>query len=370
LVLAAIALAGRAAAVEQPRISNVRPLEDRPYLVVDVEYPKAWAETSFTVEADGKAVPARALGGGFDPESNLATYLVFPGAACKKLAARWDGPRPGRTPPAKLAWKAPALAVLLDRLGTRDAVLQPGALEFQVFPPATARFFQGGAELGATAVEGRGPGRRVRVTPRWAAGLNTVQMVVAGPAPTLRDFTFVLLDGGGLEPGATAQLVYGTVGGKSGPFYELDVVGEALRVGQTRFATTVTADAEGWLLDSQVLAAPLEAVAPGEATLRILRKGHFLEGFEPFAEHRIRVGPAAASTGGGLARDPVEDDPRYAEAFAKIDAEVDAALADHPQRGGEGFCNIRWETKKRMLKTNYGIDWRSPADMNPHVIFD
>jgi len=72
----------------------------------------------------------------------------------------------------------------------------------------------------------------------------------------------------------------------------------------------------------------------------------------------------------GLAHDPVEDDPRYSEVFKTIDDEVKKILADHPLRGGEGFVNIYWETKKRLLKEKYGIDWHSPGELNPHVIFD
>jgi hypothetical protein len=72
----------------------------------------------------------------------------------------------------------------------------------------------------------------------------------------------------------------------------------------------------------------------------------------------------------GLDRDPVEDDPRYVEVFRTIDDEVKESLASDPRRGGEGFVNIYWEAKKRLLKQKYGIDWRSPGEMNPHVIFD
>ncbi len=72
----------------------------------------------------------------------------------------------------------------------------------------------------------------------------------------------------------------------------------------------------------------------------------------------------------GLVHDPVEDDPRYAEIFRSIDDEVKALLVDHPQRGGEGFVNIYWQTKKNLLKQKYNIDWRSPGEMNSHVLFD
>jgi len=72
----------------------------------------------------------------------------------------------------------------------------------------------------------------------------------------------------------------------------------------------------------------------------------------------------------GLAHDPVEDDPRYADTFEKIDDEVKDLLADHPLRGSHGFVNIYWDTKKQLLKKKYGIDWRSPGELNPQVLFD
>jgi hypothetical protein len=71
-----------------------------------------------------------------------------------------------------------------------------------------------------------------------------------------------------------------------------------------------------------------------------------------------------------LKHDPIEDDPRYAEIFKTIDDEVDALLADHPQRRSEGFVHFYWRIKKDRLKRKYGIDWRSPGELNPYVIFD
>jgi len=71
-----------------------------------------------------------------------------------------------------------------------------------------------------------------------------------------------------------------------------------------------------------------------------------------------------------LAHDPVEKDPRYAGIFKTIDAEVDQTLAKHPLKGNMGFCYTIWETKKRILKEKYHIDWQTPAEMNPQVMFD
>lgn len=72
----------------------------------------------------------------------------------------------------------------------------------------------------------------------------------------------------------------------------------------------------------------------------------------------------------GLYYDPIEDDPKYAEVFSKIDAEVKTALDMPTKRKGRGYVHIFWGTKKRILKQKYNIDWRTPSELNPHIIFD
>lgn len=37
---------------------------------------------------------------------------------------------------------------------------------------------------------------------------------------------------------------------------------------------------------------------------------------------------------------------------------------------GLGYCYSFWKEKKRILKTEYGIDWLSPADRNPGILYD
>lgn len=77
--------------------------------------------------------------------------------------------------------------------------------------------------------------------------------------------------------------------------------------------------------------------------------------------------PTGQST---LAHDPIEDDPRYENVFDKIDSEVDEQLKDHPMKDRIGFVHFYWNTKKEILKKKYGIEWKSPKEMNPHIIFD
>jgi hypothetical protein len=74
--------------------------------------------------------------------------------------------------------------------------------------------------------------------------------------------------------------------------------------------------------------------------------------------------------GSWIAHDPIEKDPRYKSVFANIDAEVNEVLKDHPLRGRMGFCYTIWATKKEILKQKYGIPWKTPAEMNPHILFD
>jgi hypothetical protein len=73
----------------------------------------------------------------------------------------------------------------------------------------------------------------------------------------------------------------------------------------------------------------------------------------------------------GFRSDPQERDPRvspFIEAAA-IDAECElrAEGADEHQLG---YCHLLWERQRTILRERYGIDWRTPAQMNPDVFFD
>lgn len=35
-----------------------------------------------------------------------------------------------------------------------------------------------------------------------------------------------------------------------------------------------------------------------------------------------------------------------------------------------GFCHAVWNTQKMVLKRDYNIDWKTPAELNPDVIYD
>lgn len=73
------------------------------------------------------------------------------------------------------------------------------------------------------------------------------------------------------------------------------------------------------------------------------------------------------SLGGMLKTDPVQLSPAWEEIIYDVECELEAALKDEPR--GMGFCFAYWSAKKAALARR-GILWRSPAAMNPRVMFD
>ena len=64
--------------------------------------------------------------------------------------------------------------------------------------------------------------------------------------------------------------------------------------------------------------------------------------------------------------------PEIIEKLTKIEEEVnnrvEEILKDVPKL--LGYCHTFWETKKRVLKEDYGIEWLTPAECFPDVRFD
>lgn len=71
---------------------------------------------------------------------------------------------------------------------------------------------------------------------------------------------------------------------------------------------------------------------------------------------------------GYLRHDRVEYTWQWEDIAEEVETQLDELLKDVPR--GMGFCFRYWSEKERLLKEKYGIDWHSPAIMNPGVIFD
>ena len=71
--------------------------------------------------------------------------------------------------------------------------------------------------------------------------------------------------------------------------------------------------------------------------------------------------------------DPVESTAKYKKIEKQLNHDIEGALEKdglptNPLQSG--LCHLFWIYKKQVLKEKYGIEWRSPSEMTPHVIFD
>lgn len=66
--------------------------------------------------------------------------------------------------------------------------------------------------------------------------------------------------------------------------------------------------------------------------------------------------------------DPIEDDPEIAKVIQQAEQETEEAVRSCKR--GMGFCHLVWNTKQQILKEKYGIEWFTPVEMNPAIIFD
>lgn len=69
-----------------------------------------------------------------------------------------------------------------------------------------------------------------------------------------------------------------------------------------------------------------------------------------------------------MSHDPIERDPKIAPLIDEADRITQNELANEKRR--MGFCHVYWQTKKRILNEQFGVDWQTPAEMNPGVMFD
>lgn len=86
--------------------------------------------------------------------------------------------------------------------------------------------------------------------------------------------------------------------------------------------------------------------------------------FTPTELMKILINP----TIGSLKRDPVEYTYKWEEIYYEVEEYLNERFANAPRQ--MGFCFKYWSVKREYLKENFNIDWKSPAQMNPRVVFD
>lgn len=70
----------------------------------------------------------------------------------------------------------------------------------------------------------------------------------------------------------------------------------------------------------------------------------------------------------GESFDPQETAPRLADIFVKTDLLAERAVRNI--RRDKQFIFRFWLVKKRILKREYGIDWKTPAELNPNITYE
>ena len=68
-------------------------------------------------------------------------------------------------------------------------------------------------------------------------------------------------------------------------------------------------------------------------------------------------------------------EPKIVKAICKefkLDTTCEKLALDelHYKYFGLGFCHVVWRVQKKILKSEYGIDWKSPSDLDPGTMFD
>ena len=92
-----------------------------------------------------------------------------------------------------------------------------------------------------------------------------------------------------------------------------------------------------------------------------------LERTEDYLNRSVSMEDWCKKYGIMLKFDPVERSEQWEKCIYEVEKECDRKLSGEPK--GMGFCFSYWSTKKAVL-AKYGIEWDSPATMNPRVMFD
>lgn len=84
-------------------------------------------------------------------------------------------------------------------------------------------------------------------------------------------------------------------------------------------------------------------------------------------EYRVKADNIRFDLRGNIKHDPLEDTPKYKAIEKLVELEIKLRLIG--KHRGLGFCYKYWAVKHAVL-ARYGIEWHSPAEMNPYVMFD
>lgn len=265
------------------RLTEFRQLADTPgYARLQLAFPPSWGEPVIVAQVNGRPVEARITGSGNTPSREVRELQVFLGDTAPRrlrLSTQVDGRE--HVAEATLHWNLAAGVCLLDGAGTNQALLAPAPLRLALMNLTKVRVLHDGQELvGHPVADAFRHGQVLELKPDWHFGRNRIEVeATTGDGRSLRqEYSFVNLQRALLAPGEPFRLTPGPAESRSGPFYRIELEGEAvLSEPSPREETLHSLDDDGWLVSSRSQAFEIRAQKPGSARLRLFVKDHFTQ---------------------------------------------------------------------------------------------
>jgi hypothetical protein len=121
--------------------------------------------------------------------------------------------------------------------------------------------------------------------------------------------------------------------------------------------------------------------------LPVMSAKRALQSLTPDEQLSMVIDTENAIRTGGIARDPLEDDSVIGpKIHAVLEMVTDRVIREYDEHIAEmrkktpdvadflanrrGICHLIWRDAKTQLLNEFGIDWKTPAELNPGSVFD
>jgi len=278
------------------QISGVNPMKFPVYAEVTVTMPAAFRKSPVSLSVNGETVnyqnhPVYSLVGADDYPSS--TLRFFPGSRGEKqVTVRAVSDKRIIQSSVSFFWEGLPFVALVNHFGEGELVTAKETLSVVAVNAGDVKISFNGAD-----VKGEVLGQEAKIftfLPEWKAGKNELNIASRSSdgKPLQQRYSFVFAENGIVRQGDKMFIRYEDEGvkGKSGPWSDVQVHGEAVRAAERdRTVKTCVLSDEGWLSERGSRILELAAVAPGTATVRIVRNARFLESPEIEREIVLRV---------------------------------------------------------------------------------
>lgn len=298
LVLTALGV-GQVWGQDAIKITGWQPLPfvaEPPYIILEVEYPHTLERPQEAITVNGRPARYRLSGGGSNPAARQQDYYLYVGApGAKQVSVTLTSGGKHLSASTQLDFRSGGGILPLGRLAG-EGVFSPGEWRYYVYFLKDIRVRVNGADLPhrLTPLPDSADHQLLTFAPALRAGHNTVEVTGKNPQGEERSSSlpvFFLKDHT-VKVGDSFWFPYGEVGSKSGPFYRLLVEGAALKPLRETFLRRLTLTDDLWLGGVDLFSKELQAVAPGEVTLKVLEKRWFKDpGYHLKASFSLKVRP-------------------------------------------------------------------------------